>query len=114
MSYLGIIIEQSLKDITIINDYTLIAHKQVGNWRLFLVSVPANEVEGHLKKLQESMIDISDDCWYAHFFSQETMVVVYQSTLFKTTIFPKDWDDAISSRLSEVLLQKIFTYHMRY
>lgn len=95
MAYLGIIVEQSLKDVSVLQSFKILAEKRAGSWRLLLVSVPDEEMDPKLQKLQNHMIGISEDCWYAHFFKDETLYVVYQDAIFKTSVFPEDWDDAI-------------------
>lgn len=96
MNYYGIVIEQSLKNPDIINEIDLVAQKQKGSWNFLLLSIPENELENQLKKLQNSMIHIDDECWYSHFFRDESMIVVYQDALFKTTVNPNDWKEVIT------------------
>ena len=95
MNYFGIIVEQSLKDVSVLQEFKLLVDKRIGSCRLLLVSVPDEEIEQKLKKLQNAMIEISEDCGYAHFFKDRALFVVYQDALFKTSIFPEDWDDMI-------------------
>jgi hypothetical protein len=95
MAFYGIIVEQSLKDVSIVQEFVILGDKQVGSWRLLLVSVPEAEINQKMKKLQNHMIGITEDCWYAHFFKDETLYVVYQDNIFQTTVFPQDWDEEI-------------------
>lgn len=95
MSFYGIVIEQSLRNTGVIEEFDVVAQKQAGSWKLLLVSVPDHEIESRINILQDHMIPIADDCWYAHFFNGETMFAVYQDAAFKTTIHPKDWDEII-------------------
>jgi len=66
----------------------------MGGWTFLFVSVPEHEVEAKLAKLQQHMIDVREDCWHAHFFKDETLIVVDQDRVFKTSIDPKDWQEA--------------------
>ncbi|WP_410768475.1 hypothetical protein [Fontibacillus sp. BL9] len=101
MSYLGIVIEQSLKDQTILSELTILGEKQIGGWTLLLVSVSSGEeLSPLLQKLQNHMIDAQEDCWYAHFFSNEWMFIVYENALFETSLLPEDWDEAIRHGMS--------------
>lgn len=99
MNYWGIVIEQSLKDGSVLEDFDLLAKKQIGGWTFRLVSVPEHEMEAKLAKLQRHMIDVREDCWYAHFFKDETMFVVYQDRVFKTSVDPDGWREAVEHGL---------------
>lgn len=93
--YFGIIVEQSLKDVSVLQEFEIRADKRIGSWRLLLVSVPEEEIEPKMRRLQDHMIGVSEDCWYAHFFKDETLYVVYQDAIFRTSVDPEDWDEAI-------------------
>jgi hypothetical protein len=57
--------------------------------------VADSELENVMTRLQDHMIAAAEDCWYAHFFSWEKLVVVYQNGLFRTTTDPGDWGQAV-------------------
>jgi hypothetical protein len=95
MIYYGIVIVQSLKKTSILKEFEIVAQKQIGSWRFLLVSAFENTLENQLKKLQDNMIPINEDCWYNHFFSDDTMIVVYQDAVFKTTQNQSDWKEVI-------------------
>lgn len=95
MNYYGIVIEQSLRNNDILNEFNCVAEKQIGSWKLLLISISVSELEIQLQKLQDNMILRSNDCWYSHFFKDETLIIVYQDAIFRTTINPIDWDAAI-------------------
>lgn len=84
-----------MKDRTIIDKLDVLSEKKLGDWNFLLVSAPENELDVQLKNLQQHMIDCHEDCWYAHFFKEESMIVVYQNAIFKTTIHPEDWKEAV-------------------
>lgn len=95
MIYYGIVIEQSLKNPSILKEFGIVAQKQMGSWNFLLVSASENTLENQLKKLQDNMIPINEDCWYNHFFMNDTMIVVYQDAVFKTTTNQSDWKEVI-------------------
>lgn len=41
------------------------------------------------------MIKIKNDCWYAHFFCEQSLIVVFQDKAFKVTIDPNSWEEVI-------------------
>lgn len=63
MNYWGIVIEQSLKDGSVLEDFDLLAKKQIGGWTFRLVSVPEHEMEANLAKLQRQkrFLDCGDN-----------------------------------------------------
>lgn len=66
-----------------------------------------------MKKLQNHMIGIAEDCWYAHFFKDETLYVVYQDKVFQTTVFPHDWDEAIRHGMNHGIPMEQLDFHPR-
>ncbi|WP_040950883.1 hypothetical protein [Gorillibacterium massiliense] len=95
MIYYGIVIEQSLKNPSILKEFEIVAQKQNGNWKFLLVSASENTLENQIEKLQDNMIPINEDCWYSHFFMNDAMIVVYQDAVFKTTTNQSDWNEVI-------------------
>lgn len=91
----GIVVEQSLNDPHVIDDMNIIAKKQVAAWRIVLVSVAERDLSTRIANLQDNMIDAKDDCWYAHFFRGEELIVVYQDRLFCTTDDPNAYAQSI-------------------
>lgn len=55
-----------------------------------MVSVPESELDDHVKLLQSQMIE--DDAWYAHYFRDDELVVVFRDAVFRVGTDPKTWD----------------------
>ncbi len=66
--YTGVVIDRSLQDDNGFNGLHVIGRRQVGSWELMLVSVAHEEFAALMETLQNRMINIQEDCWYAHFF----------------------------------------------
>ena len=87
--YRGIIIGESLEDNIILNNYDIVSFKITDDvifserWHLHTVQVSKQEIE-KLSKLIKSG-------WYAHFWRDRGIVVV-----FKDKIFEFNYDDKIS------------------
>ena len=60
-----------------------------------MIEVEEEKLAEQIKSLQENMVDIQDKCWYAHFFRQQELIVVYQDRMFPVTVQPNTWDEAI-------------------
>lgn len=41
------------------------------------------------------MVNINEDCWYAHFFRDQELIVVYQDRVFRATGDPSTWEEPI-------------------
>jgi hypothetical protein len=93
--YLGIVIDQSFRDTTIFSHLSIVQKRQVGNWGFNLISVPESELGYVVSTLQDYMIDIRTDCWYAHFFSGNELVIVFQDKIFHCTTDRATWKDSI-------------------
>ena len=98
-NYLGIIVDHSLKNQEYARQLQVLASRSIGSWRLLLIEVE-EELSDQIKSLQENMVDIQDKCWYAHFFRQQELIVVYQDRMFRVTVQPDTWTDAIQYGLA--------------
>jgi hypothetical protein len=67
--YLGIIIEQSLRDPTVTKEFRIVAMRRVKSWVFLLAAVPEDNLEWHVKLIQSNMV--TDDPWYAHYFRED-------------------------------------------
>jgi hypothetical protein len=94
-NYWGVVIDQSLKDQGYIDHLNVVAKRQVGGWGMLLTSVPADAAPVQIASLQSHMVDISNDCWYAHFFRDDELIIVYQDCTFRMTIDRLTWNDSI-------------------
>lgn len=94
-SFWGIVVDQSLKDKDFIKHLNVVAKRQVGSWDLLLVSLSEHEMDGQIALLQQEMIDIKEGRWYAHFFRDNELIVVYQDRTFRMTVDPTSWTEAV-------------------
>ena len=99
-NYLGIIVDHSLKNKEYARQLQVLASRAIGSWRLLLVEVAAEKLADQIQSLQEYMVDIKEKCWYAHFFRQQELIVVYQDRIFPVTVQPDTWTDAIQYGLA--------------
>ena len=67
-SYHGIIIEQSLRDKTILNNINIVGINKGTIWTLLKVSIESNELENFANLVHQNLIDDNDGIpYYAHF-----------------------------------------------
>ena len=99
-NYLGIIVDQSLKNKEFSRQLQVLASRSIGSWRLLLVTVEEGKLAEQIQSLQENMVDIQEKCWYAHFFRHQELIVVYQDCMFPVSVKPDTWADAIQYGLA--------------
>jgi len=91
--YLGVIVEQCLRDTSVLSRFDILARKQPRSWAWVLVAVAAEGLTEHIKLLQGYMV--VDDTWYAHYFAGDELVVVYREAVFTVTCDPATWAPAV-------------------
>lgn len=111
--YMGVVVDRSLKTDSDFNALNVIGHRQVGSWRLMLVSVADEKFVALVEKLQNSMINIQDGCWYAHFFRGVELVVVYQDRVFMATVDPSTWAEAVHYGFDHGIPSEQLDFHPR-
>lgn len=95
--FFGIIVEQSLADKTIIEQFDLRATRRGREWTYHLVSLDADTFPGKIARLMAAMA--RDDYWYAHFFREDELIVVYRDSLYYCSTDPASWQAAIDQGL---------------
>ncbi len=81
--YWGIVIAQSLHDDKILLHLNVISKRRLGGWEFILISISPDQFADTVATLQDNMVDINEDCWYAHFFRGSELIVVYQDRVFR-------------------------------
>ena len=92
-SYLGIIVEQSLRDPRAMAAFDIVATWVGKTWVLRLVAIPEDQLDAKIATLQANMV--TDDEWYAHFFLRDQLVAVFREAIFRVTTDPKTWGPAV-------------------
>lgn len=97
-NYLGIIIEQCLKDAAVVSRFPIVSVRRGKAWTFLLASVPEQSLAEHVRLLQQHMV--TDDNWYAHYFRGNDLVVVYRDAVFPVTTDPASWGEAVAHGLA--------------
>lgn len=71
------------------------ARRRTGTWEMLLVEVPDAGLDRAVAELQDHMLPVAEECWYAHLFRAEEMVVVYQDRAFRVRTDPGTWSEPI-------------------
>ena len=96
--YFGIVIEQSLADRSWLDGVRIEARRRPISWDFLLVSVDEDDLTEHLSSLQRAMRD--DQPWYAHYFCDDELIVVFKHTALPITCDAETWAPAMDYGLS--------------
>jgi hypothetical protein len=88
--YLGVVVRESLQDPSLTPP--VIASKHGVQWTLLLVRIPAEELHRELEAVQSNLD--RTNCWYAHFFREDELVVVFDDEVFWASTDPATWGSA--------------------
>lgn len=98
--YFGIVIEQSLADPAFAETLDVAVRRQDanGSWVFLLVRIAPERLTGELERIRQAMV--VDEPWYAHFFSEDRLAVVFADAIFELSIDPISWSPAIEHGLA--------------
>ena len=90
--YHAVVIEQSLEDKGVLENFKIINTKQSGDWDLHILEI--DNIDQAIKTIQSAMVD--DKPFYWHIYDEnEVLIVVFREKFFK--LDPKDkstWSEA--------------------
>ena len=86
--YLGVVVRESLRDPT--RTPPVVASKRGAEWTLLLVRVREGDLDHQVEVLRLNLN--RTDCWYAHFFRNSELVVVFYDEVFRVSTDPSTWD----------------------
>ena len=92
MNYKGVIIEESLKDPSVLRDVSIIEttiesvtdeHKTpwIKQWTLHSVEVPAEQIDAFSEKIRQALDD--EHNWYADFKNDSMHYIIFRGKIFK-------------------------------
>ncbi len=95
-SYLGVVIEQSLADPSVLEAVEVVhrARDPHGTWVFLLVRVPAERGAAAFARIHAALH--RDAPWYAHFFRGPELVVVFGDGVVSMTTDPATWGPALA------------------
>ncbi|MFA6082587.1 MAG: hypothetical protein WC773_04255 [Patescibacteria group bacterium] len=98
--YTGTIVEESLDDNRLINEFNILntrisgAENPADRWHLY-------KVDATKEQLEELSKHIKPQKWYAHFWCDDEMIVVFRDKMFDQKVNDKNtWEPAIRYGLS--------------
>lgn len=91
--YHGIVIEEGLKDPSILNKVKILGKKGVGEWTLLRVGVEESEINKVIRLIQKYLV--TEPAYYAHFYRKEELVAVFPRKIFYLTPSKETWKPAV-------------------
>jgi len=91
--YHGIIIKEGLKNPSILGQIKILGTKKTGEWTLLRVEVNENEINDVIKIVKENLL--TNPVYYAHFYRNEELIVVFPEKIFYLTPNKETWKPAI-------------------
>jgi hypothetical protein len=92
----GVVIAQSCAGRGVPPELPARARRRVGTWDMLLVEVADEALPAAVAALRAHMVPADQECWYAHLFRGEEMVVVYQDRDLRTGTDPAAWGDVLA------------------
>lgn len=91
--YHGIVINQEFTDQSFPNTFKVFAKKQEGSWGIYGIEVEDSQLEESIKKIQDNMK--SDEPWYAHFYNDRQLIVIFKSKVFRIEPHISSWKPTV-------------------
>jgi hypothetical protein len=91
--YHGIIIKEGLKDPSILRQMEILGTKKTGEWTLLRVEVNENRINEIIRIVERNLL--TKPVYYAHFYRNEELIVVFPKKIFHLTPNKKTWKPAI-------------------
>jgi len=94
--FLGVVIEQSLADSSFLDTVEIVHRERApdGTWVFLLVRVPQEGSAGAFARLQSALEPGAP--WYAHFFRDTELVVVFRDAIVSMSTDPATWGPALA------------------
>ena len=101
IAYHGIIINISQKNKSLISNLNVIGKKKsiFGIITIYKIEVKQNEINNIIIKIQENMVNkilFLKQEFYAHFYRNNEMIIVFREKIFTVTLDKNTWEEAIN------------------
>lgn len=92
--YLGVVIDQSLRDPSVLSRLETLAVRTIGSRTHRLIAVPDAEAGQTIALLQGAMA--TDPYLYAHLFRYIELIIIYPDALYRISTSPATWGPAVA------------------
>ena len=99
--YHGIVIKESLSDQSVLKAMTLLGKKvSADGWTLLRVGVEGEMIDEVLKRVKASLLTEDGVPYYAHFYRDDELIVVFPRKLFYVTSKKETWGTVVDYGVS--------------
>ena len=94
--YHGIIIMESLKDKTILDSLQILGRKEGRVWTMLRVGVEVGRFKDTIKSISENLMTVKEIPYYAHFYRNNELIVVFPGKIFFITPNIETWKPVLA------------------
>lgn len=87
----GILVDLAFTDRHYPETFPLFARKTSGNWTLFGIKVPREDLDHCITGIQSAMRE--DQPFYSHLYDDETVIVIFKNRVFRVTAHCSSWKE---------------------
>ena len=87
----GILLDVSFLDRHYPESFSIFAHKQMGDWGLYGIEVPRDDLENTVLNIQTQMR--TDQPFYNHLYDDEAVIAIFKKRAFRVTSHISSWKD---------------------
>ena len=93
--YHGIIVKQSLRDRSILDNIRILGTKTAKNWTILRVLVRDDQLENFAKLVQANLLTENKVPYYAHFYNHEDLIIIFPNRIFQLKPDKKTWGSVV-------------------
>ena len=96
----GIIVKESIIDPSILDKVAILGRQSGKDWELMKVCIGAHRIEQFIREVARNLKTKDGVPFYAHFYSEEELVVVFPSKVFHIKTDKATWKPVIDYGIS--------------
>ena len=89
----GILVNMAFSDIAFPKQFRLFANQTAGDWILYGVEISRERLDQTITQIQTNMRE--DEPFYAHFYDDELLVVIFKNKVFRVTSHASSWGEIL-------------------
>lgn len=91
--YHGLLVKEGLRRPELLHQLPCLAIQRTDKWTVYKVGIPAIDLHRALDLIQSALL--SEPTYYAHIYGGEQMIIIYPDRVFRVTMEPSSWAEAI-------------------
>jgi hypothetical protein len=95
-TYHGIIVEESLRDRSVLDSVAILGRKRGRDWNLLRVAVERSELSATIGLVQRNLKLVDGVPFYAHFYRPGELIVMFPDRVFRVTPEKDTWGPPVT------------------